>query len=600
MNQDHIRNFCIIAHIDHGKSTLADRLLELTGTIDAREMQDQFLDSLSLEREKGITIKLKAVRMNYSAASGQDYVLNLIDTPGHVDFSYEVSRSLAACEGALVVVDATQGIQAQTLAHVTRAKEAGLTLIPIINKIDLPNARVEAVRRELVAAFGFSPQEVLLVSAKTGEGAGKILEEIVLRVPSPQGNLEDDFRALVFDSFYDEHLGVVALTKVFDGQMNLASGEKWEFYQSGASFEPKEIGYFVPGRFPQTALAAGEVGYVATGLKEAIKVKVGDTLIRSGSSAQPLPGYKEPKPVVFSGLYPVENADYLKMRQALDKYHLADSSFTYQPEFSAALGNGFRCGFLGLLHGDVVQERLEEEFDLDLLATSPNVVYEVVLSKGKTFIMNSAADYPDPSQIKEVREPWARATIYAPSEYIGGIMKLCEERRAKYQEMSYLGSSSTAKLVYDIPLSEMIVDFFDELKSVSSGYASLDYEHLGFRPAGVVKLDILIHGEAVSPLAQLVVKEKAERVGRVLVGKLKEIIPPQQFPVALQAAIGGKIVARETISALRKDVTAKLYGGHRDRKDKLLEQQKKGKKRMKLIGKVPIPQEAFRAVLQSK
>jgi len=611
MKAKKIRNFCIIAHIDHGKSTLADRLLELTGTVEPRQMQAQFLDRLSLEREKGITIKLKAVRMVYESKKekGKEqkdevYELNLIDTPGHVDFSYEVSRSLAACEGALVVVDATQGIQAQTLSHVNRAKESGLTLIPIINKVDLANAQVAAVKKALVETFGFKEADMLEVSAKTGQGVEKVLEAIVDRIPSPLATNQlttGNLRALVFDSFYDEHKGVVAVVKVVSGRISMGSGERLRFYRTGVEFEPLEVGCFSPDARVLTELSLGEVGYVATGFKDVDQVRVGDTLLEVEPlrEVQPLPGYHEPKPMVFAGLYPIDNQDYLKLRQALGKLHLTDSSFTYAPESSPALGNGFRGGFLGLLHAEVVQERLEREFDLDLVSTTPNVVYEVLLTSGKQLTVNCAAELPDPTQIKEIREPWVRLIIYSPSEYIGAVMKLSEEKRALYKEMNYLGSSQTVQLIYEMPLSEMMVDFFDRLKSISAGYASLDWEFLDFRPAEAVRLDVYVHQELVEPLSQIVIKEKADRVGRQLVVKLKEVIPPQQFPVALQAALGGKILARETVPALRKDVTAKLYGGHRERKDKLLEAQKKGKKRMKMFGQVAIPQEAFRAVLSS-
>lgn len=586
-------------------------MLELTGTVEPRQMQAQFLDRLSLEREKGITIKLKAVRMAYRYQD-REYELNLIDTPGHVDFSYEVSRSLAACEGALVVVDATQGIQAQTLSHVNRAKESGLTLIPIINKIDMANARVEVVKKALTETFGMREEEMLEVSAKTGLGVEKVLEAIVNKIPSPSPAnqlIANSLRALVFDSFYDEHKGVVAVIKVASGQLSVARGEKLKFYQSQVEFEPLEVGCFSPDAKVLTALSAGEVGYVATGFKDVSQVRVGDTLLevepqREGvqplqNRVQPLPGYKEPKPMVFAGLYPLENQDYLKLRQALGKLHLTDASFTYTPESSPALGNGFRGGFLGLLHAEVVQERLEREFDLSLISTTPNVVYEASLTSGKELTVNSAAELPDPTQVKEIREPWVKMIIYSPSSYIGAVMKLSEEKRALFQEMNYLGSSQTVRLIYEMPLAEMMVDFFDRLKSISAGYASLDWEFIDFRPAEAVKLDIYVHQELVEPLSQIVIKEKAERVGRQLVLKLKEVIPPQQFPVAIQAAIGGKIIARETVSARHKDVLAKMSGGHRERKDKLLEAQKKGKKRMKMFGQVAIPQEAFRTVLAS-
>jgi len=600
MQQEHIRNFCIIAHIDHGKSTLADRFLEITHTVEKRKLKARTLDSMELEQEKGITIKLKAVRMSY-AQDGQDYQLNLIDTPGHVDFSYEVSRSLAACEGAILVVDASQGIQAQTVSNVYKALEAHLTIIPVLNKIDLPGASVEAIKKDMSATFGFNMDEIMEVSAKTGEGVEKLLNTIIQKVPAPSGEAKKPSRALIFDTFYDEYLGVVALVKVEDGRFSAQDfkhDKKIKLLATQAISKPEGLGYFTPERVSLDSLETGEVGFISTGSKEIQKVKVGDTLALIDQSPQPLPGYKEIKPFVFVSIFPTENSKATNLRVALEKLALSDSSLSFEPESSLALGFGFRCGFLGLLHADIIQERLEREYDLDLISTTPTVEYKVTFTSDEILWLKSAADFPDPTKIKQTEEPWILTTIVSPAEYVGSIIPLCEDRRGIMLKMEY-PTESRVVFEYELPLSELIYNFYDDLKTASSGFASLDYEISGYKPVQVAKLDVLVHGEVVPPLSHIVLKDKADIIGRNLLKKLKDVIPRQQYKVALQAAIGGKIVAREDIPAVRKNVLAGIYGGHRERKDKLLDRQKKGKERLKRIGKVDIPQEAFRQILRS-
>lgn len=600
MNKDSIRNFCIIAHIDHGKSTLADRFLEITNTMEKRNMVSQTLDSMELEREKGITIKLKAVRMLYNYEN-TEYQLNLIDTPGHVDFSYEVSRSLAACEGAVLVVDATQGIQAQTISNVYKALEANLSIIPVINKIDIESSDIEKVERDLIQTFGFKKEEILKVSAKTGMGVKDLLDEIVKRIPAPKGDINKPTRALVFDSFYDEYLGVIASIKVEDGEFSIPSGNnsiKIKFIATGNTSTPEEIGIYTPLRRKLNKLSAGEVGYIATGLKDIHKVKVGDTVCLEGDSPSPLFGYKEVKPFVFVSIFPIENDKYIQLREALEKLSLSDSSLNFEPESNSALGFGFRCGFLGLLHADIIQERLEREYNLELISTIPTVEYKVLLTNRETIYIKTPSSFPNRSNILEIQEPWINTNIVSPKEYVGSVMKLCDERRGVLNKMSY-PSESTVIFEYEMPLSELVFNFFDDLKSISSGFASLDYDFSEYKSVDVIKLNILVHGEVVEPLSMIVLRTKAEDIGRNVLKKLKDVIPKQQFKVSLQAAIGEKIVAREDIPALRKNVLAKMSGGHRERKDKLLEIQKKGKKRMKKFGKVEIPQEAFREVLKS-
>ena len=600
MNQQDIRNFCIIAHIDHGKSTLADRLLEITNTVEMRKMVDRTLDSMELEQEKGITIKLKAVRMDYTLDE-IEYQLNLIDTPGHVDFSYEVSRSLAACEGAILIVDASQGIQAQTVSNVYKALDANLTILPVINKIDLPGADIDVVTKDLVDTFGFKEEEILKVSAKTGEGAKELLAEVVKRVPPPEGNINEPTRALIFDTFYDEFLGVVAVIKVEDGKFvdkDFKDGRKVKFSATKAISKPESVGVFKPERETMQTLSAGEVGYISTGLKEIKQVKVGDTVGYEDESFEALPGYKEVKPFVFVSIFPTENSKFPNLRVALEKLALSDASLSFEPETSTALGFGFRCGFLGLLHADIIQERLEREYNLDLLSTTPTVEYQVTLTNGEALMVKSAADFPDPTRLQEVQEPWIMLNIVSPSEYVGGIITLCEERRGIQGKMEY-PSENRVIFEYEIPLSELVYNFYDDLKTVSSGFASLDYEFSNYKKVDALKMDILVHGEIVHPLSQIVLKDKTRESGKIILKKLKEVLPRQQFKVALQATIGGKIVAREDIPAVRKNVLAGIYGGHRERKDKLLDRQKKGKAKMKRIGKVDIPQEAFRQVLKS-
>ena len=604
MDQSRIRNFCIIAHIDHGKSTLADRFLEVTGTVAVRAMADQVLDTMDLERERGITIKAAAARMAYQGADGEEYQYNLIDTPGHVDFTYEVSRSLAACEGAVLVVDASQGIEAQTLANVYLALDQGLTLIPVINKIDLPHAETERVAHELERVVGFSEDEIILASAKEGSGIEEILEAIRERVPPPEGDRSGEVKALIFDSKYDAYKGVLAHVRVVDGEMQGRADLR--LMQTGKTFEPLEFGIFSPAMQPLEGLAAGEVGYVATGLKEVADCRVGDTVTLAGTpAAEPLPGYRQAKPMVFAGIYPTDSDQYQELREALERLALNDASLVYEPESSAALGFGFRCGFLGLLHLEIVVERLEREYDLGLLTTAPSVEYEVELRSGEVVAIENPSLLPDPSRIEEIREPWASIDVVTPSRHIGQVMDLVTSRRGQFVRMEYLEPESDLApgearvlLAYEIPMAEILVDFYDNLKGSTSGYASLDYQPAGYRAASLVKVDVLVNGQVVDALSIITHRENASREGRSLVLKLRSLIPRQMFDVPLQAAIGGRIIARETVRAMRKNVLAKCYGGDITRKRKLLERQAEGKKRMKRVGNVEIPQEAFMAVLQ--
>ena len=593
---DRIRNFSIIAHIDHGKSTLADRILEITGAIDPAKMRAQVLDSMELERERGITIKAQAVRVDYRAADGETYHLHLIDTPGHVDFSYEVSRSLAACEGALLVVDAAQGVEAQTVANTYLAIENGLELIPVLNKIDLPGAEPDRVAVEIADLLGGDPGEIHRISAKTGDGVVEVLEAIVERIPPPVGEPAAAPRALIFDSEFDQYRGVIAYVRMFDGRFT--KRQQTSAMQTGTEAEIDDIGFFTPEMRPAPGLEAGEVGYVITGIKDVAHLRVGDTLTaRDGGATAPLPGYREVRPMVFCGLYPIDTDRYEDLRDALDRLSLNDAALSYEPENSQALGFGFRCGFLGLLHMDIVRERLEREYDLELLATMPNVRYEVSLIGGELVDVRSPTEMPDPASIEEIREPFIRATFIAPTEYVGAVMELCQGRRGSHVDMHYL-SPQRVQIRYDLPLAEIVLDFFDLLKSATRGYASLDYEPIGNRASELVKLDVLLAGETVDALSQIVHSDRAYDAGRTLVERLQKTIPRQLFDIPVQAAVGARVLARETVKALRKDVTAKLYGGDVTRKRKLLEKQKKGKKRMKQVGSVEVPQEAFLAVLE--
>ncbi len=593
---DRIRNFSIIAHIDHGKSTLADRILELTGAVDARKHVPQLLDSMELERERGITIKAQAVRVEYVAADGQAYHLHLIDTPGHVDFSYEVSRSLAACEGALLVVDAAQGVEAQTVANTYAAVEAGLELIPVLNKVDLPSAEPERVADEIVDLVGGDPADVLRISAKTGDGVPGVLEAIVSRIPPPRGRPEAPPRALIFDSEFDQYRGVVAYVRMVDGSFR--HGEFIRAMQTGTQAEIDEAGFFTPEMRPTDLMSAGEVGYIITGIKDLAKLRVGDTLTAASRAAsEPLPGYREVKPMVFCGLFPIDADRYEDLRDALERLALNDAALSYEPETSQALGFGFRCGFLGLLHMDIVRERLEREYDLELLATTPNVRYEVELVTGERVEVHSPVEMPDPGLIAQIAEPYIRASIICPAGYVGAVMELCQGRRGSHVDIHYL-SPERVQLRYDLPLAEIVLDFYDQLKSRTAGYASLDYEPLGNRVSDLVKLDVLLAGERVDALSVVVHRDQAYRAGKALVERLQRTIPRQLFDVPVQAAIGSRVLARETVKALRKDVTAKLYGGDVTRKRKLLEKQKAGKKRMKQVGRVEVPQEAFLSVLE--
>ncbi|HUA10955.1 MAG TPA: translation elongation factor 4 [Solirubrobacteraceae bacterium] len=602
MDQAHIRNFSIIAHIDHGKSTLADRILELTHTVEPREMRAQVLDSMDLERERGITIKARAVRVFYTAHHGETYQLHLIDTPGHVDFTYEVSRSLAACEGALLVVDASQGVEAQTVANTYLAVESGLELIPCLNKIDLPGAEPERVAGEVAELLGEPADDIRQISGKTGAGVADVLEELVARVPPPAGDAEGPPRALIFDSEFDQYRGVIAYIRVVDGVFR--KGEQIRAMAAGTVADIDDIGFFSPQMMPAGELGAGEVGYLITGLKDVTQLRVGDTLtVRrsarspAGEATEPLPGYRDVKPMVFCGLFPIDSDDYPDLRDALEKLVLNDAALSWEPETSDALGFGFRCGFLGLLHMDIVRERLEREYDLELLATMPSVQFEVTLTDGEEVIVHNPSAMPDPGLIAEIREPFIKASIITPREYVGAVMELCQDRRGEGAEMHYL-SPERVQLGYELPLAEIVLDFFDQLKSRTRGYASLDYEVSATKPADLVKLDVLLAGDPVDALSMVVHREKAYAVGRELTEKLRRRIPRQQYDVPIQAAIGSHVIARETVKAYRKDVIAKCYGGDITRKKKLLEKQKEGKRRMKQVGRVEVPQEAFLAVLE--
>ena len=595
MDQSHIRNFCIIAHIDHGKSTLADRLLEYTGTISKRDMAEQVLDQMDLEREKGITIKAQAVRMRYTAQDGQDYELDLIDTPGHVDFNYEVSRSLAACEGAILVVDATQGIEAQTLANLYLAIEAGLTIIPVINKIDLPSAEPDKVAREIEDVIGIARDEIVLASAKEGIGTQEILEAVIRQVPPPYGAIAQPLRALVFDSKYDAYKGVIAYLRVMDGV--LARSDRLLMMQTGSIADVLEVGYFSPNMVADARLAAGEVGYVATGFKNVKDCQVGDTVTLANNPAdEALPGYRPAKPMVFAGIFPVDGDDYPLLRDALDRLKLNDASLVYEPENSVALGFGFRCGFLGLLHMEIIQERLEREYNLDILMTAPSVEYLVTKTNGEQIFVHNPAELPAPNEYEKIEEPAMDISVFTPARYIGTIMDLVTTRRGIFRDMNYI-EEDRVHLTYRMPLGELIVDFYDQLKSRTQGYASLDYTFAGYEESDLVKLDILVNGQPVDALSLITHRDKAPFQGRLLAERLKELIPRQLFEVPIQAAVGSRIIARETVRAMRKNVLAKCYGGDVTRKRKLLEKQKEGKRRMKRVGSVEIPQEAFMAML---
>ena len=597
MEQKNIRNFSIIAHIDHGKSTLADRILEETKAITKRELQDQMLDSMDIERERGITIKLNTVRLTYNY-QGVDYILNLIDTPGHVDFSYEVSRSLAASDGAILVVDATQGVEAQTIANMYLALDNDLEIIPVINKIDLPSADILKVKKELIDTFDFKEEEIILTSAKTGEGIKELIQAIIERVKPPKGDKTKPLKSLIFDSLYDSYRGVLTLTRVFDGELKV--GDKIKFMQTNSLYDVTELFVYTPNFLKVNSLSVGEVGYVVASIKNISDVKVGDTITCFNNPADaPLPGYKPMQQVVFTGLYPTESNKYNDLREALEKLKLNDGGFSFEPETSEALGFGFRCGFLGLLHMDVIEERLEREFNLNLIATSPSVIYEVLLTDGSIMMIDSPQKLPAPTKIKTISEPYILTHIFTPSEYIGPLMELCQNKRGTYKSIEYI-TPLRAILYYELPLSEIVYDFFDKLKSISKGYASFDYELIGYKANNLVKMDILVNGEIVDALSVIVHKDFAYNRGKVIVNNLKKMIPRQMFVVPIQAAIGSKIIARSDIKAMRKDVLAKCYGGDVSRKKKLLEKQKEGKKRMKQIGNVEIPQEAFLAVLSNE
>jgi GTP-binding protein LepA len=591
----HIRNFSIIAHIDHGKSTLADRLIQYCGGLTAREMKEQVLDSMDIERERGITIKAQTVRLNYTALSGETYVLNLMDTPGHVDFAYEVSRCLAACEGALLVVDASQGVEAQTLANVYQAIDAGLEIVPLLNKVDLPAAEPERVRQQIEDVIGLDASEAIPISAKTGLNIRSVLEAVVGKLPAPKGELDAPLKALLVDSWYDLYLGVVVLVRVVDGE--LKKGQRIRMMQANAAYQVDRVGVFTPKQEVAERLGPGEVGFLTAAIKEVADTKVGDTITdeRHGT-AEPLPGFKPLQQVVFCGLFPVDAAEFEQLRDALSKLHLNDASFTYETETSAALGFGFRCGFLGLLHLEIIRERLDREFGIDLIATAPSVIYRIHLTDGTVLEMHNPADMPDPVRIAFIEEPWIKATILVPDEHLGSVLKLCEDRRGKQVELTYAGSR--AMVVYQLPLNEVVFDFYDRLKSVSRGYASFDYHIEGYQEGELVKMSILVNAEPVDALSMIVHRARAEMRGRAMVEKLKDLIPRHLFQIPVQAAIGGKIIARETIKALRKDVTAKCYGGDITRKRKLLDKQKEGKKKMRQFGSVEIPQEAFIAALK--
>jgi GTP-binding protein LepA len=596
VDAQHIRNFSVIAHIDHGKSTLADRFLEITGALQAREMEAQVLDAMDLERERGITIKAHPVCLHYTARNGEQYVLNLIDTPGHVDFSYEVTRSLAACEGALLLVDASQGVEAQTLANAYLAVENNLEIIPVINKIDLPGAQPEEARRQLSEIVGLDGDHAILASAKLGTGVPEILEAIVARLPPPAGDATAPLKALIFDSWYDPYRGVVIVIRVIDGVIR--KGMKIHLMAEGQDYESLQVGIFTPKAIEADALAAGEVGFLVANIKKISDAKIGDTITETGNpTAEPFPGFKELKPMVFAGLYPVEGHQYPELRDALEKLRLNDASFFYEPETSVALGFGFRCGFLGLLHMEIVQERLEREFNMDLVTTAPGVLYRVTLTDGQVQEIDSPSKLPDPGRISTIEEPVITAMILTPAEHVGGILQLCQDKRGVQKKLEYTASDRVL-VTYDLPFNEVVLDFYDRLKTLSRGYASLDYHVTGYWPSPLVKLDILVNGDPVDALSVIVHRDMAYERGRALASKMRELIPRQMFEVAIQAAIGGRIIARESVKALRKNVLAKCYGGDISRKRKLLEKQKEGKKRMKRVGKVEIPQEAFLAVLK--
>jgi len=598
MNQQQIRNFSIIAHIDHGKSTLADRLLEATGALTDREKSNQYLDKMELEKERGITIKAQAVRLNYTARDGNTYLLNLIDTPGHVDFSYEVSRSLSACEGAMLVIDAAQGVEAQTLANVYMALDQDLEIFPVLNKIDLPSADPERVKQEVEDIIGIDTSDAIMASAKDGLGIEDILEAIVQRVPAPGGDRNAPLKALTFDSWYDSYQGVVMLVRVMDGVIK--KGDKIQLMATRGVYEVQKVGAFNPHPLNLPELGAGEVGFVIAGIKVVEDAKVGDTITHLHAPAdKPLPGYQEVKPMVFSGLYPIDSGEYDALRDALEKLRLNDAAFSFEPENSLALGFGFRCGFLGLLHMEIIQERLEREFDVELITTAPTVVYRVTTTKGDLLEVESANMLPDVQLIERIEEPFVLASIHVPNEYVGAVLNLCIEKRGIQRELKYL-TANRVMVIYELPLNEIVLDFFDRLKSITRGYASLDYEHLDFRESQLVRLNVLINGDLVDALSLIVHRDKAQFRGRELVSKMKEFIPRQQYEVAIQAAIGNKVIARSTVKALRKDVTAKCYGGDITRKRKLLEKQKAGKKRMKQVGSVELPQDAFLAILKVK
>ncbi len=594
---DNIRNFSIVAHIDHGKSTLADRLIQLTGGLSEREMlgREQVLDSMDIERERGITIKAQTVRLNYRARDGKDYVLNLIDTPGHVDFAYEVNRSLAACEGSLLVVDASQGVEAQTLANVYQAIDSGHEIVPVLNKVDLPAAEPGKVKQQIEDVIGLDASNAIEISAKTGLNVPEVLEAIVTRLPPPKGDRAAPLKALLVDSWYDAYLGVVVLVRIVDG--TLKKHQQIHMIGTGASYEVDRVGVFTPKMLDAEELGPGEIGFLTASIKEVGDTRVGDTITDERKpTATPLPGFRPAQPVVFCGLFPVDAADFEALRAAIARLRLNDASFTYEMETSAALGFGFRCGFLGLLHLEIIQERLTREFDLDLIATAPSVIYRITLTDGGEIEIHNPVDMPDPVKVREIREPWIEATILSPDEYLGAILKLCQDRRGAQVDLTYVGSRALVK--YDLPLNEVVFDFYDRLKSVSRGYASFDYHLTDYKPADLVKMQILVNAEPVDALAMLVHRARAESRGRAMVEKLKELIPPHMFQIPIQAAIGGRIIARETVRAFRKDVTAKCYGGDVTRKRKLLEKQKEGKKRMRQFGKVDIPQEAFIAALK--
>ncbi len=594
MKQENIRNFSIIAHIDHGKSTLADRILELTGAITERERQDQLLDNMDIERERGITIKLNAVELHYRY-QGEDYLLHLIDTPGHVDFTYEVSRSLAACEGAILVVDAAQGIEAQTLANLYLALNHNLTIIPVVNKIDLPNADPEKVKKELIDTLGFKEEEIILTSAKNGIGIDSLIQAIIKRIPAPSGKKEEPLQALIFDSYYDPYRGVVALVRIVNGTLHV--GDKIRMMKAGSTYDVVEVGVHTPNEKLVSELSVGEVGFLSASIKKIEHVKVGDTITLENNPAKDaLPGYQPMKPMVFCGLYPIESSKYPELRDALEKLKLNDAALEFEPETSKALGFGFRCGFLGLLHMEIIEERIEREFHIDLIATSPSVIYDVELTDHTHIMVDSPVKMPERARIKEIKEPYIRTNIFVPAEYIGPIMELCQDKRGSYVSMEYL-DQKRVNIHYDIPLSEIVYDFFDRLKSTTKGYASFDYEPIGYKASDLVKMDILLNGEIVDALSVIVHRDFAYKRGKAVVENLRKLIPRQQFEVPIQACIGNKAIARADIKAVRKDVLAKCYGGDVSRKRKLLEKQKEGKKRMKMVGSVEIPQEAFLSVL---